>query len=75
MICKMLSTAKDKAWASGADEAGEEAVAWKDLAVGNYERYVDVLRHACGSAGFEAKKSECLAELESYRVALTGTPS
>lgn len=50
-------------------------MAWRELAVGNYERYVDILKHARGSAGFEAKKSECLAELESFREALTGSPS
>lgn len=70
MICKMLSTGKDKA-GTGADEAGGEEMAWRELAVGNYERYVDVLKHAHGSAGFETKKSECLAELESYREALS----
>ena len=46
-------------------------MAWRELAVGNYERYVDVLKHAHGSAGFETKKIECLAELESYREALS----
>ena len=75
MICKMLSTAKEKARAAGTDDTGGEEMAWRELAVGNYERYVDVLKHACGSVGFEAKKTECLAELDSYREALTGTPS
>jgi hypothetical protein len=70
MICKMLSTGKDKA-GTGADEAGGEEMAWRELASGNYERYVDVLKHAHGSAGFETKKIECLAELESYREALS----
>jgi hypothetical protein len=46
-------------------------MAWRELASGNYERYVDVLKHAHGSAGFETKKIECLAELESYREALS----
>lgn len=43
-------------------------MAWRDLAVGNLERYVDMLKHARGPAAFEVKKREYLAELESYRL-------
>ena len=59
MICKALSTAKE--------QTHETEDPWLQLAVGNYERYVDLLTHAHGSWGFELKKREYLGVLSGYR--------
>lgn len=61
MICKAVAAAKGHT--SGQEDA------WFQLAIGNYERYVDLLKHARGSVGFEAKKQERLEILARYREA------
>ncbi|KAK4621450.1 hypothetical protein CLAFUW4_06621 [Fulvia fulva] len=59
MICKALSTAKEQT------DGNEDP--WLQLAVGHYERYVDLLTHAHGSWAFELKKREYLNVLAGYR--------
>lgn len=59
MICKVLSTARE--------QTNETEDPWLQLAVGNHERYVDLLTHAQGSWAFELKKREYLDVLSGYR--------
>ncbi|GIZ41237.1 hypothetical protein CKM354_000455000 [Cercospora kikuchii] len=63
MICKVLSTAKEQT--NGQEEP------WLQLAVGNIERYMDLLHHARGSFAFEVKKQEYLNVLWGYRELLS----
>lgn len=62
MICKALTAAKE--------QMQGRADPWMLLAVANFERYVDLLKHAQGSNAFELKKQEYLMVLSEYREVL-----